>query len=218
MTNFKSFTTISLVPVTQITRTLIVLATIALSCPASMAQGNNATQFEQLKQPKISAKKNQKMLVIEAKGDPNVMGGQAFGLLFQLYYSLPETPKGRIQDFPRARWPESLQSPKADWTGLYALPVPETVTQLPPHQPREGLKASLATWEYSEVAEILHLGPYSREEPTLKQLKKFVQEQGYVTIGGHEEEYIVGPTTDSKRDTEKYITILRYRVQKPDSK
>jgi hypothetical protein len=212
MTNFKSFAS------TQVTRTLIVLVAIALSGPASMAQGNNATQFEQLKQPKISTKKNQKMLVVEAKGDPNIMGGQAFGLLFQLYYSLRETPKGPIQDFPRARWPESLQSPKTEWTGFYALPVPETVTQLPSHQPREGLKASLATWEYGEVAEIMHLGPYSREEPTLKQLKEFVHGQGYVTIGGHEEEYIVGPTTDSKGDPEKYVTILRYRVQKPDSK
>jgi hypothetical protein len=37
------------------------------------------------------------MLVVEAKGDPSVMGGQAFGLLFQLYYRIPETPKGPQQ-------------------------------------------------------------------------------------------------------------------------
>ena len=219
MRNFKSFAaTTGSVPATQITRTLIVLAAIVLSSLTSMAQSNNLTQFEHLKQPKISTKKNQKMLVVETKGDPNVIGGQAFSLLFQLYYSLQGTPKGPIQDFPRARWPESLQAPKAEWTGLYALPVPETVTQLPPHQPREGLKASLATWEYGEVAEILYLGPYNREDSALKQLREFIREQGYTTLGGHEEEYIIGPTVNDKGDPEKYVTILRYRVQKPDSK
>jgi hypothetical protein len=216
MKNFKSFAVA--VSNTKIARISIVLVAFFLTGLSCLAQNNIATRFEYLKQPKISTKKNQKMLVVETKGDPNVTGGQAFGLLFQLYYSLQETPKGPIQDFPRARWPESLQAPKAEWTGLYALPVPETVAQLPPHQPREGLKASLAIWEYGEVAEILHLGPYSQEEPALKQLKEFVQEQGYVTIGGHEEEYIIGPTTNSKGDPEKYVTILRYRVQKPNSK
>jgi hypothetical protein len=219
MRNYNSFAaTQGSVPATQVTRTLIILGAIVLSGLTSLAQSNNVTQFEHLKQPKISTKKNQKMLVVEAKGDPNVIGGQAFGLVFQLYYSLPETPKGPRPAFPRARWPQSLQGPKAEWTGFYALPVPETVAQLPQHEPQEGLKPSLATWEYGEVAEILHLGPYNREEPDLKRLREFIREQGYVILGGHEEEYIVGPSQSGKGDPEKYVTIIRYRVRKPDKK
>ena len=219
MTTIKSITiTPDWLPTTQTTRILIVLVAVALSGLASLAQSNNVAQFERLKQPGISTKKNQKMVVVEAKGDPNVIGGQAFGLVFQLYYRLQETPKGPLQDFPRARWPESLQAPKTEWTGLYALPVPETVTQLPPHETQEGLKASLATWEYGEVAEILHLGPYNREEPTMQRLREFTREQGYVILGGHEEEYIVGPTQSGKGDPEKYVTIIRYRVRKADKK
>lgn len=183
-----------------------------------MAQSNNVTGFEYLKQPRITSKPNQKMLVVEAKGDPNVTGGQAFSLLFQLYYSLPETPKGPKQTIPRARWPEDLTTPKAEWTGVYALPIPESVAKLPEHQPQGDLKASLATWEYGEVAEILHRGPYNREEPTMLRLKEFVREQGYVAVGGHEEEYIVGPTQGRKSDPEKYVTIIRYRVRKADKK
>jgi hypothetical protein len=76
----------------------------------------------------------------------------------------------------------------------------------------------LATWEYGEVAEILHLGPYSREEPALKRLREFIREQGYVTLGGHEEEYIVGPSQGGKGDSEQYVTIIRYRVRRPDKK
>ncbi len=129
-------------------------------------------------------------------------------------FSSPQIPKGSLQAFPRVRWPELLQTPKAEWTGRYALPVPESVTNLPPHQPPEGLKASLATWEYGEVAELLYLGPYNREDTALKQLADFVRGQGYATVGGHEEEYIVSPTGNDKGDPEIYVTILRYRVRK----
>jgi hypothetical protein len=196
-------------------RILIVIIATSILTGLSMAQSNNVSQFEDLKQPRISTKKNQKMLVVEAKGDPNVIGGRAFGLLFQLYYRMPETPKGSMQALPRARWPQALETPKSEWTGLYALPVPEIVSELPQHQAQEGLKASLATWEYGEVGEILHVGPYSREEPTMKRLRNFVKEHGYVILaGGHEEEYVLGPTKEGKRDPEKYVTIIRYRVRK----
>lgn len=217
MTNINSYiTTQSMVSTALFTRTLIVLATIVLCSSSSIAQSNNLTEFENLKQPRITSMPNQKMLVVEAKGDPNVIGGQAFGLLFQLYYSLPETPKGPTQMIPRARWPEDLITPKAEWTGLYALPIPESVAKLPEYNPQADLKASLATWNYGEVAEILHLGPYNREEPTIQRLKEFIRKQGYVIVGGHEEEYIIGPTQGGKGDPEKYITIIRYRVLKVD--
>ena len=200
----------------KVMRILIVLVVVAVISTPSIAQGPDASQFEHLKEPKISTKKNQKMLVIEAKGDPNVIGGKAFGLLFQLYYSMQETPKGPMQAAPRARWPLLQDAPKSEWIGLYALPVPETIIELPKYEAQEGLKASLITWEYGEVAEILHIGPYDREEPTMKRLIEFVNKQGYVIGGDHEEEYVKGPTIYGKGDPEKYLTIIRYRVKKSE--
>ena len=196
----------------------MLLVMLGAGGPAAFAQSNLVAQFEHLKQPKISTKPSQKMVVVEAKGDPSVIGGQAFGLVFQLYYRMQETPKGQMQGLPRARWPEDLTTPKPEWTGLYAMPVPESVAKIPEYQPQPGLKASLATWEYGEVGEILHLGPYSREEPTKERLKKFIKEKGYETVGGHEEEYIAGPTQAGKGDPEKYLTIIRYRVRKAGQK
>ncbi|MGA1977436.1 MAG: hypothetical protein ABSG89_06215 [Bacteroidales bacterium] len=186
---------------------------LVLNIPIN-GQKTDLAQFEYLKQPQISFKKDQKMIVVESKGDPNIVGGKAFGLLFQLYYSSPKTPKGSIQLFPCARWPESLNAPKSEWIGLYALPVPDSMVILPNYNPQEGIKASLTVWEYGEVAEILHLGPYIREDSTINRLREFVKREGYVIIGGHEEEYIVGPTIGSKGDPEKYVTIIRYRVKK----
>jgi hypothetical protein len=199
----------------KVTQILIVLVVVAVVSIPLMAQGPDVSQFEQLKEPKISTLKNQRMLQVEAKGDPNIVGGKAFGLLFQLYYRLPETPKGPMQPAPRARWPLSLvDTPKSTWIGLYALPVPETITELPQHEAQEGLKASLTTWEYGTVAEILHIGPYDKEEPTIRRLLDFIKEQGYTIVGDHEEEYIKGPSMYGKEDPEKYVTIIRYRVKK----
>jgi hypothetical protein len=156
-----------------------------------------------------------KMLVVEAKGDPRTAGATAFGLLFQLYYRIPETPKGPQQAAPRARWPIEFDQPREDWVGLYAMPVPESVTELPQHAAPEGLQAMLTTWEYGEIVEILHIGPYDQEQPTLQRLQHFAQEKGYVLAEVHEEEYIRGPTMAGPGDPEKYITILRYRVVRP---
>jgi hypothetical protein len=198
----------------QLTRVPFVILVVGVCSVFFMAQDPSLSQFERLKEPKISTRKNEKMLVVEAKGDPNVIGGKAFGLLFQLYYSMKETPKGPMQPAPRARWPVSLETPKSEWTGSYALSVPDSIRELPQYQAQEGLKASLTTWEYGEVAEILHIGPYDKEQPTVKRLMDFVKDQGYVIIGDHEEEYIKGPTMYGKGDPEKYITIIRYRVKK----
>jgi hypothetical protein len=158
------------------------------------------------------------MLVVEAQGDPNTVGAQAFGLVFQLYYSTPGTPKGPFQSAPRARWPVSLEQPKSEWIGLYALPVPDSMTTLPPHEAPAGLSASLQKWQYGEVAEILHVGPYDREEPTVQRLLGHLVESGYEVIGVHEEEYLRGPTMAGPGDPEKYLTIIRYRVRKVDAR
>jgi hypothetical protein len=153
------------------------------------------------------------MLVVEATGDPNVVGPRAFGLLFQLYYSWPESRKNLMPGAPRARWP-SIESPRSEWLGLYGLPVSESMPAVPQHPPQEGLKVSLITWDYGEVVEILHVGPYDKEEPTMKRAKEFISENKYTIIDGHEEEYLRGPGMTSRGDPEKYLTILRYRVKK----
>jgi hypothetical protein len=215
MNQIKNFSSIT-IPVSPAKTSVIMFIIIVFCLNVNIyGQVSNLGQFEHLKQPHISPKKDQKMIVVETKGDPNIVGGKAFGLLFQLYFSSPETQKGSIQLLPRARWSESFAStPKSEWIGLYALPVPDKMATLPSYTPQEGIKATLTIWEYGDVAEILHLGPYTREDSTINRLREFINKEGYVTIGGHEEEYIVGPTGNSKGDPEKYVTIIRYRVKK----
>jgi hypothetical protein len=181
-------------------------------------RGPDISQFQYLKDPRIVNMPDQKMVEVKATGDPNVVGGKAFGLLFNAYYKIDGVSKGPRQPAPRARWPMSLETPKGEWVGLYAMPVPETTSELPEIQPEAGLELSLSTWEYGEVAEILHVGPYSAEEPTVNRLIEFIQQQGYEIVGNHEEEYVKGPGMFGKDNPEKYLTIIRYRVSKSTSR
>ncbi len=176
------------------------------------AQGPDPGRYESLKEPRITSMPDQKVVEVTAAGDPNVVGSAAFKLLFKVYYKIPEASKG-APPAPRARWAGDLRD-KSSWTGYYALPVPPGTASLPPIDPEPGLTVRLVTWGYGEVAEILHIGPYDREEPAIHKLRQFAEQQGYEIIGYHEEEYVKGPGMFFKGDPEHYRTIIRLQVKK----
>jgi hypothetical protein len=179
-----------------------------------LTRGPDLSQFEYLKEPQIRVMENLNVLVVEAKGDPNIAGKKAFGLLFKTYFSIKGAPKGPKMPAPRARWPLSPDTPQDQWMGLYAIPVPPGATLPPDIKSEPGIAVRLDTWEYGEVAEILHIGPYDREEPTVSRLTAFIKDKGYTVIGDHEEEYLKGPGMFFAGNPENYFTIIRYRVQK----
>jgi hypothetical protein len=177
---------------------------------------NYGPKFEDVKQllePRMVTKTSPKVLVVEATGDPNQTYGRAFGLLFKAYFKIKDRPKGHSIEAPRARWPKPLTTPKNEWVGMYALPVPSTVKDLAVVKSKEGLHVELGEWHYGEVAEILHVGPYSKEEVTVKKLKRFITQSTYEICGPHEEEYLKGPGL-FRTNPEKYLTIIRYQVRK----
>jgi hypothetical protein len=177
-------------------------------------KGPDVSRYLYLQEPQISKKPNQPMLVVEAKGDPNTVGAKAFSLLFKTYYSLKDNAKS-FTVAPRARWPHIIATtPKDQWQGRYALPVSATAKLPDNFKTEPGLKVSLETWPYGQVAEILHIGPYSGETPTILKLQDFVKAQGYRLIGEHEEEYLKGPSMFSPGDPKQYYTIIRYQIVK----
>lgn len=168
-------------------------------------QVQDLSQYEKLKDPQIrKMPAKQKMLVVEKKGDPNETAGNGFSLLYSTFFKLP----GVKMAPPRARWLNTLTDPRDEWVGLYALPLPDSVDSLPSGV--EGVKIDY--WEYGEVAEILHIGAYSEETPTIEKLIDFISDRGYEIAGPHEEEYLRGP--ESGPDSSQYMTIIRYQVKK----
>jgi len=183
---------------------LLVCGLVLFACQRDLSQ------FDYLLTPQISTKTSQKMLVVEVKGDPNTAGKEAFGQLFKSFYALKKEYR-KIKVAPRARWQFSFDESKEKWIGKYALPLPNEIEQLPQSE-KISPNVRLETWYGGEVAEILHLGSYGEETPTIEKLMAFIEAQGYQISGDHEEEYLKGPGMFSKGNPKKYRTIIRYEV------
>lgn len=180
-----------------------------------MPHGPSLEEVAHLKNPRIVEMGPQKVLLVRAKGNPNVVGKSAFGLLMRTYFSLKGVPKaGPSLKPPRARWPVESDIPMEDWEGFYALPVPENVSEIPPAESKDGLWVELAIWDYGEVAEILHVGRYDAEPPTVEALKEYIRTQGYEIDGLHEEDYLKGPGFLFAGNPDNYLTMIRYPVRK----
>ncbi|NNM05918.1 MAG: hypothetical protein HKO65_12580 [Gemmatimonadetes bacterium] len=94
------------------------------------------------------------------------------------------------------------------------MPVPETVNSLPENAKDGALEVELTTWEYGEVAQILHVGRWDAEVSTVDSLHGFLRSQGYQISGQHEEEYLKGPGFLFAGNPDEYLTLIRYPVTK----
>ena len=161
-------------------------------------------------EPQIIRMPLQKMAVVRTVGDPNVVAAKFFPALYGTIYTLKFDMKKKGKDFkvcaPRARWPNAHLAPKDKWIGIWGLPSPSSTRTLP--QKVAGIEVKIEKWEYGTVAQILHIGPYSEELPTVQRLHKFIAESGYEIAGAHEEEYLTRPTAKVQK------TIIRYPIRK----
>jgi effector-binding domain-containing protein len=182
-----------------------------------------------LKDPRITRRESERVLEVEFSGPADTVIKEAYSILFKAYFRLKGSPKGPAMKPPKARYqiPASKERFGAqnadekrlnefmahDWTGSVAIPIPDSLT-VDERKPDAGVMfARAATWDYGEVAEILHLGPYETEPPTIRRLQDFIDAKGYKVIGDHEEEYLKGPGMPMVQPKD-YWTIIRYRVVK----
>jgi len=69
----------------------------------------------------------------------------------------------------------------------------------------------IQTFSEGKSVQILHLGPYADETPTVERLFAFAEETGYDITGDHHEIYLGDP---NRAAAEKLKTVLRYGVRK----
>jgi len=67
------------------------------------------------------------------------------------------------------------------------------------------------TFSEGPSVQILHVGPYAEEGPTVQRLYEFAAEQGYEIAGAHHEIYQSDPNRAAQ---EKLKTVVRYPVRK----
>jgi len=162
-------------------------------------------------EPQILEMPPQKMAVVYGKGTPDKVFPELmparYGSVYTLKFDLKKKglPTFKVSGL-RARYPDAHLVPKEEWTHIIGLPIPEDTTSLPQKVP--GIEVKIETWEYGTVAQILHLGPYDQEGPTVERLHQFIEENGYDIAGVHEEEYLTTP------DAKVPKTLIRYPVRK----
>lgn len=163
------------------------------------------------KDPQIVDMPPQKMAVVHGKGTPDKVFSELMPALYGSAYTLKfDLKKKGLPTFKvgglRARYPDAHLVPKEEWTHIIGLPIPEDTTSLPQKLP--DIEVKLETWDYGTVAQILHIGSYAEEGPTVARLHQFIEESGYQIAGDHEEEYLTTP------DAKVPKTLIRYAVKK----
>jgi len=162
-------------------------------------------------EPQILEMPPQRMAVVYGKGAPDKVFSDVLPALFGSVYTLKfDLKKKGLPTFKvsglRARYPDAHLMPIENWTIITGLPIPEDTASLPQKVP--GIEVKLETWQYGTVAQILHLGAYDQEQPTIERLHQFIADSGYQIAGVHEEEYLTNP------DAKVIKTIIRYPIKK----
>ena len=168
-------------------------------------------------------------LMIDGRGDPNTAPeyAQAVEALYALAYTLKfKIKKGAAQvdyavmpleglwwvddmsQFSAKRkdewqWTMMILQPEYVTTGLFA----ETLSEV---EKKKGLSAlqkiRFESYHEGPSAQIMHIGPYAEEEPTIAKIHAFIRDCGYRLQGKHHEIYLNDPR---KSAPGKLHTVIR---------
>jgi len=173
---------------------------------------------------------------VDGTGDPN---GQAFqeavGSLYSVAYTLKFAfKKDKAIDYPvmalEGLWwaddvTDFLNGKRDNWKWTIFITLPDVVTKKDVGEAVAAVKEKAKFPKFPEVrfekfaegraAQVMHVGPYAAEGPTIERLHRFVEEQGYKLRGKHHEIYLGDPRRSAP---EKLRTIIRHPVAKAGNK
>jgi hypothetical protein len=172
-------------------------------------------------------------LRIDGIGDPNTSSAykNAVEALFSLAYTIKfAIKKGStavdygVMPLQGLWWMDDMKqfsvARKDEWKWTMMIMQPEVVTQAIVTACRSDLtrkkdlpalsKVEFAAFQEGRAAQILHVGPFSEEGPTIQKLHDFIRAQGLKLAGKHHEIYL----SDTRRAApEKWKTIIRQPVE-----
>ena len=204
--------------------------------PLDIVKLHKALYAPSAKHPAIVEVPDLAFLMVDGRGDPgnseafeNAMQA-LFSAAYTLKFSLKKTEPER--DFKVAPveglwWGDDpkptladLQRDRDSWNWTLMIAVPDAVTAdevaaaLEVAARKKDLPAApllrLERFEEGLAAQIMHLGPYSEEAPTIELLHEWVAGQGYELRGRHHEIYLGDP---SRTAPERLKTVLRHPVR-----
>jgi hypothetical protein len=171
-------------------------------------------------------------LMVNGHGDPNTAAEytQAIEALFTVSYTLKFAIKRAADGFDYGVMPleglwwvpdmsDFTTTKKSDWDWTAMIMQPDEVTQglledaLASATARKPLPAAakLRRERFREgpAAQVMHIGPYSAEGPTIKRLHEFIAESERTLRGKHHEIYLGDPRRSAP---EKLKTVIRQPV------
>ena len=171
-------------------------------------------------------------LMIDGEGDPNTSQSfqNAIDVLYPLSYTLKfMVKKGEIGvdygvlPLEGLWWADDMSSfsvgSKDGWKWTLMIMQPELVTKEMVQKAIEQVKVKkkpvslplvrFGSFEEGKVAQIMHIGPFSEEGPTVEKVHSFIEESGNQKRGKHHEIYL----SDIRRAApEKWKTIIRQPI------
>ena len=182
--------------------------------------------------PKLVDVPEGKFLTIIGEGDPNGKEyQQAIQALYGVAYTLKFHYKKQGKDF-KVNALEGLwwvdngifdlnnPAPREMWRWKSMIRVPDYVededlqklmAELMEKRGEKVTELKLETINEGLSAQIMHIGPYSDELPTINTLHEWVEEQGYQLRGDHHEIYMSDPR---RTKPENLKTIIRHPIKK----
>ncbi len=105
------------------------------------------------------------------------------------------------------RWTSMIMQPKYVTKDLFDKAIAQVAK-------KKGLpalsKMRFESFDEGLAAQVMHLGPYSAEGPTIEILHNFIKENGYELRGKHHEIYLTDPQRSAQ---EKMKTVLRQPIR-----
>jgi hypothetical protein len=171
-------------------------------------------------------------LMIDGHGDPNTEPefSEAIEALYTVAYAakftIKRAPEGidyRVMPLEGVFWAADMSTfttgERSAWDWTLMIMQPDQVTSevlgeaLATASEKKSLGAigrmRLEVFAEGLAAQVLHIGPYAAEGPTIQRLHAFIAEQGYERRGKHHEVYLSDPR---RAAPERLKTVLRQPV------
>ena len=174
-------------------------------------------------------------LTVDGRGDPNTAAafGEAVEALYALSYALKfmlkkegsgvdysvapleglwsadDMERFSLGDKEAWQWTVMIRQPDFI-TGEHFRRAADQVRQK--KNPAALSRLRLETFGEGLCAQIMHIGPYAAEHPTVERLHAFIRENGYMPHGRHHEIYLGDPRRSAP---EKLKTLIRQPARRP---
>ena len=207
--------------------------------PVDLSKALRPLYAPSAKHPSIVEVPDLAFLMIDGRGDPD--GSEAYQEALQALYSSAYTLKFSFKKTDPERdfkvmpleglwWVDGepprldeLQAGRDSWNWTMMIAVPDFVTaddlrdaaaQAGRRKPLPAVdRVRLERFAEGLAAQIMHVGPYADEAPTIERLHAFVAEQGYELRGRHHEIYLGDP---NRTAPDRLKTVLRHPVRPAD--